>query len=368
MKKRGKRSKAASAWQKKLFYVLLALFILLILLNLAKYRGWLIPRAGEVKVVDNTVYLDSLTLQQKIAQMIITAGFRENLFALKNLQIGGIHLYARENANVFNNTIIDFQYGMSIKLFVTSDLEGCVTPFSYVRNFTAASDVKTIGEAFEKGFREGEFLSNLGFNLNFAPVVDLDDQIWKCRSFPGNEKDIAELAESYVLGLQTQGILATAKHYPGKTLDIKDPHKFIVAADIDDKDLYPYSYLFQKGDVKAVMVSHVIVSGAVDSAGLPAVVSPKIIGDLKKEYGGLIVSDEIHMLGLKNFFNNSDGMYIALFKAGNDVILDFDSDPNELYRMINVVSAAVERGEISEKQIDESVTKILRAKGYDVRS
>ena len=81
----------------------------------------------------------------------------------------------------------------------------------------------------------------------------------------------------------------------------------------------------------------------------------------------MIISDEISMLGLKNFYPTSDALYIAVFKAGNDLVLNFDEDPNEIYRMIQVVREAVLRGEIPEEQIDTSVKKILDAKGFVVK-
>ena len=104
-----------------------------------------------------------------------------------------------------------------------------------------------------------------------------------------------------------------------------------------------------------------------NSEGIPSVVSRKVIADIKEKYDGLIISDEIHMLGLKNFYTSVDEMYVAVFKAGNDIILNFDRDPNEIYRMIQIVAAAVQQGEIDEEQIDNSVRKILEAKGFEVR-
>jgi len=353
--------------QKKIFYVLLVAVLLLGTLNIAKAQGLLIPNIPLITHQVGVIDLDSLNLDQKIAQMIVVGGHPGTFIPWKNMQLGGIHLFALQTEHIFNNTIIDFQYGQTIPFFVTADLEGCVTPFSHIRNFTSASEIDDIGKAFEKGFREGEFLSKLGFNLNFAPVVDLEDQIWKCRSFPGNETEISELAQAYVLGLQNQGVIATVKHYPGKTLVAEDPHKLVVAAEIEDEDIYPYKYLIDKGDVKALMVTHIIASGKVDSEGFPSIVNENVISNIKKDYGGLIISDEIHMLGLKNYYGSVDEMYVAVFKAGNDVILNFDRNPNEIYRMIQVVKAAVERGEISEEQIDSSVSKILEAKGFVVR-
>jgi beta-N-acetylhexosaminidase len=351
----------------RVFYILLATVIILGGLNIAQGQGLFIPAQPLFSVAQNTVNLNSMTIEQKVAQMVVVGGHFDTFIPWRNMQVGGIHMFALETEHIFNNTIIDFQYGSPINFFVTADLEGCVTPFASIRNFTPASEIDNIGAAFEKGFREGAFLKRLGFNLNFAPVVDLEDQIWKCRTFQGNERKIAELAQAYTLGLQNQGVIASAKHYPGKTLVAKDPHKFVVAATIDKKDLFPYKYLINKGDIGSVMVTHIIATGEIDSEGIPSVVSKKVIDGIKEDYDGLIISDEIHMLGLKDFFGSLDEMYVGVYKAGNDVILNFDRDPNEVHRMIEIVSAAVKSGEIPKKQIDESVRKILVAKGYKVK-
>jgi beta-N-acetylhexosaminidase len=351
----------------KVFVVLGIIVLVLGTLSVAKSKGWLIPEQPKLEIINNVITLNSLNLEQKIAQMLIVQGNPEYMQAWKSMQIGGIHLFSRKKAHVFTNTIIDFQYDSPIPFFVTADFEGCVSPFGHLVNSTPASEIKTIGQSFEKGFREGEFMKQLGFNLNFAPVVDLDDQIWKCRAFPGNEKEISELAQSYILGLQSQGIIASAKHYPGKTLVVKDPHKFVVSANIEYEDVFPYKYLSEKGDVDSIMVSHLITTGQINSSGIPSVVNEEVIGELKKQYDGLIISDEIHMLGLKNFYDTLDEMYVGVFAAGNDIILNFDNDPNEVYRMVQVIKKAVKNKDISAKQIDNSVTKILEAKGFIVK-
>ncbi len=348
------------------FFMLLILVLILGSLNVAKAKGLLIPEQPPVQVEKGTIALDSLTLEQKIAQMIIVAGGRHNLEAWKNMQLGGIHLFALQDGQLYEKTIRDFQEGMSIPFFVTVDLEGCRSPFAHFQEFPAVIDISTAEEARTEGREEGEFLSSLGFSVNFAPVVDLQDTIWNCRTFPGNETEIALLAEAYISGLQEQGILATAKHYPGKTLVVRDPHKFLVAGQISAEDIYPYHYLSQKGDVGLIMVSHVITEGEIDSQGVPAVASPLVVSELKEDFQGMVISDEVNMLGLRQFYPTLDEMYVAVFASGNDLILNFNEDPNEIYRMIQVVSQAVERGEVSEQQIDASVRKILQAKGFVV--
>ncbi|MEK6950127.1 MAG: glycoside hydrolase family 3 N-terminal domain-containing protein [Nanoarchaeota archaeon] len=352
--------------QKKIFFLLLIFVLLLGSLNLAKARGWLIQEQEPPEIIDNAIRLSSLTLDQKIAQMIIVAGRQHNQEAWKRLQLGGIHLFAMQDEEVYQQTIRNFQSGMAIPFFVTADLEGCRSPFAHFQEFTPASEIKSAGQAYEAGTEEGKFLVSLGFTVNFAPVVDLEDAIWRCRSFPGDETVVAELAEAYILGIQNEGIIATAKHYPGKTLVVRDPHKFLVEAEIEAKDIYPYDYLIQKGKVEAIMVSHVIPSGVISSS-TPSVASPALVGALKMVFPNLIISDEINMLGLKKFYPRMEDVYVAVFKAGNDLIINFNDDPQEIYRMIQVVKKAVQRGEIPVEQLDRSVQKILETKGFRVQ-
>lgn len=348
-----------------IFLNLVVLVLILGSLNIAKAQGWLIPPQEPIPVDNGVIDIATLTLEQKIAQMVIVHGGPWNEGQWKALQVGGIHLFAKERQELFEETIKSFQKNMTIPFFVTADLEGCLNPFAAFQEFPAAADITTTTEAFEKGLTEGQYLRSLGFSINYAPVVDLDDQIWTCRSFPGNETIVAELARAYVEGLQQEGVIATAKHYPGKTLVVRDPHKYIVAATIQEEDIYPYTVI--AGSVKAVMVSHIITSGTIDSQGIPAVTSPEVIGSLKQSFTGLVISDEINMLGLRDFYPSLDEMYIAVFKAGNDIVLNFNEDPNEVYRMIEVVAEAVEEGDIPEEQIDAAVRKILEAKGFVVR-
>ena len=349
---------------RQVFFVLLLLVLILGTLNLAKAKGLFLLGQPAIKVVNGTIELDSLTLEQKIAQMIIVSGRLNNLQPWKNMQLGGIHLFAMRDEEAFRNTIQQFQDGMDIPFFVTVDLEGCLNPFAAFQNFTFASAIHTPEQAFAKGQQEGHYLTSYGITLNFAPVVDLHDVIWKCRSFPGNEVQVTILAEKYIQGLQQSGVLATAKHYPGKTLVLQDPHKYVVAAEIGAEDIYPYTHL--SSHVSSIMVSHIITSGTINSVGIPAVASADVIGELKRNFTGLVISDEINMLGLRNYYASLDEMYIAVFKAGNDVILNFNEDPTEIHRMILVVKQAVERGEIPLEQIDGSVWKILMAKRLKV--
>ncbi len=362
-------AKQASKGQITLFYILLAVTVSLLIINVAQARGYFVPGIAEVVVDENTINLNAMTLEEKIAQMVVTHGGTHNMEAWKKLQLGGIHFFAMQTEQLFLDIIGEFQEGMQIPFFVTADLEGCLNLFANFKDFPLTSSITTVEDAFAKGQEEGAYLASLGFNFNFAPVVDLEDTIWLCRSFPGDEQEITQLAQAYIDGLQSEGVLATAKHYPGRTLEVSDPHQNLVSAAVEEEDLYPYDILVEEDAVASVMISHLIVEGAASSQGVPGTVSPELIGSIKDEFSGLIVSDELSMLGLQNFYQGDlDSLYIDVVLAGNDIILNFNEDPNEIYRMITVIAGAVEEGIIDEAQIDASVTKILEAKGLEVVS
>ncbi len=318
-----------------------------------------------INVYGNTVVLGSMTIQQKIAQMLIVYGMNENKEFYQNSGIGGIFLTAMESPSGFVETTNYFQSGAKIPFLFSTDVEGCVNTLANFAKFPSFSEIETEDAAHALGESQGTLMKSLGLQINFAPVVDLSDNIWKCRSFHGTPAQVASKASSYIAGLQSTGTIATTKHYPGRTLDVKDPHRLTAAAEITKGDILPFRETINSG-VKAVMVSHVIASGEVFSDGKPAVVSRRAIDTIGK-FDGLIITDDINMLGLKRYYNNNDAqMYVDLFAAGNDMILDVTAGPQEITKIIDTVTAAVQRGDISEQQIDGSVRKILKAKGFDV--
>ena len=316
------------------------------------------------EIQNNEINLNSLTLRQKIGQMIFSLGVNENKDLLQKMNIGGIYLWQKNNEDEFKNDIQNFQSDMEIPFFVGLDLEGCFNPFEKFILFPSFSEVKNENDAYKLGVEHGRKMREMGFNINFSPVVDKEDNIWKCRAF---NNSVSSNAAYYIRGLQGQGVIATAKHYPGKTLVGKDPHKMIEFTTINKDDLEPFEWS-KKNGVKAVIVSHLIVNGEVNSMNSPSVVSGNVISNLKKDYDGLILTDEVGMNGLKGVYENSEReMYIDLVNAGNDMILDFNKEPWHLYKVVSIIENAVENGEISEDRIDESAIKILKMKGFKVK-
>ena len=339
----------------------------LLFANANSYTDNSAPSNKNIATNGDTVYLNSMTIEQKVAQMLIVYGDPDKRDFYQQSNIGGLFLTALRTESDFNWTTNFMQIDAKIPFLISADIEGCVNAFQNFRPYPFFSEINSKNDAYAVGKAQGDLMAKLGIQINFSPVVDLKDTIWKCRSFTGGADEIAGKASSYISGLQSTGTIATAKHYPGRTLDVKDPHKMTTISEIKESDLYPFEASKNAG-AKAVMVSHVIASGAVDSEGRPSVVSRSAISSLKKDFTGLVITDDINMLGLKNYYSKTgrDQMLIDLVLAGNDVILDALAGTDDINHFIKVISSAVRRGEIPEKHIDVSVTKILKAKGLKV--
>jgi beta-N-acetylhexosaminidase len=354
---------------------LLIVLLVLIALNITLIHSFQVSNPDKLLYNPETNVLDfsKLTMEQKIAQMLIVYGKEENSQQFQNMLTGGIFLDALPTEQDFIDRIETFQSNAVIPFFVTTDLEGCRNPFENFKQFPTFKEINSVEEAYQLGIDHGKILARLGFTMNFAPVIDLEDTIWNCRSFIGSPEEIAEKGKKYIQGIQEQGILAVAKHYPGKTLTVGDSHKIIVSASINKEDLIPFEMAIES-EVNGLMMSHLIVDGFVNSKNKPAGLSPEIVQNARQSFEGLILTDEIGMQALsKYYFNESlkktefGKMFIEIFQGGADLILTFDKNPERIYtEMIQTVAKAVELGQIDSNKIDRSVLKILKIKGISV--
>lgn len=322
-----------------------------------------IPKnVDNIIIEDNSVDLNSLTLRQKIAQMIIVRGDNAD-FKFTNLNIGGIFLDKQGSEKTYKELIDLFNDQSRIKLFVATDMEGAWSPF--FENFYLSppfSEVQTNEEAFSIGIEHAQLLNEIGFNLNFAPVSEYSDESYGGRVFLGEEEEVREKLRNYIKGLNS-GISGVCKHYPGKGM-IKNLHDEIDKQYISEKDLELFKVCYEE-DIFGIMVGHQIVEGELDSMGNPASVSKEVISTIPNEV--LVISDEVNMVGLKDFYPNKKGMYVELINSGENIILDFELTPTSAYRLILDLEKEVNSGNINEENIDESVRKILIAKGYELK-
>lgn len=317
-------------------------------------------------IKNNTIKFDSLTLKQKIAQMIIVRGDKENL-EFANLNIGGIFLDKQTSEESYKNKIANYQENSKIKLFVSTDLKGFWNPFvkdfENPHNFPYFSDIKTPEEAYKIGLEQGELLKKLGFNLNFAPVAEFKDNCYGGRVFTGTTQEIKEKLASYIKGLQ-RNILGTCKHYPGKGM-IKNTHIIPDSQNISEQDIELFKICFDN-NISAVIIGHQKATGILDSKNKPSSVSKEVIDSLQN-YSQLIISDEINMWGLRFFYIlGKSKLYMDLINAGENIILDFKLNPYYSYRLISKIEKNVENKKISKENINKSVKKILISKGYKI--
>jgi len=326
-------------------------------------RSYVNQTTENIDVSGGKIYLDTLTTRQKLAQMIMVRGDRQDLRFTK-LNVGGIFLDKQKNQEAYTKQISIYQGNTDIRLFVATDLEGAWTPFSDPEPhqvFPPFSEIETAEEAYNVGSDQGRLLDEIGFNMNFAPVAEFSDEAYGGRVFHGTKEEIQNKISLYIQGLQTH-VLSTCKHYPGQAMK-KNLHFVGDQQEISQHDLDLFLTCYEN-NVSAIMVSHQTITGALDSGGKPSSVSPEIIGSISDDV--LVIADEINMAALQDEYPDRTLLYIELINAGNDFILDFEINSLDLYKLLIELEKAVDDGRISEEKVDYSVKKILTLKGYVV--
>jgi beta-N-acetylhexosaminidase len=211
-------------------------------------------------------------------------------------------------------------------------------------------------------------ISELGFNMNFAPVLDLygkpDSTIIGDRSMGSDPDRVAEFGIFYLNGARKAGIIPVIKHFPGHGGSTVDSHRSlpvigIEEAELRERDFKPFREVIESG-VDAVMTAHVIFN-KIDPE-YPVTLSERILrGILRDQYGfqGVVISDGLSMGALFNHFELDETLRL-LFKAGVDLILahskyDLADLKSRVYRLY-------EQGEITEQEINEGVERVLELK------
>jgi len=252
---------------------------------------------------------------------------------------------------------MDAEWGLAMRLDST---------YAYPWNMTlgAITDNKIVEEV---GKRIGEHSKRMGVHFNFAPVVDINvnpkNPIIGNRSFGEDKHNVTEKALAFMKGMQSVGVLGSAKHFPGHGDTDKDSHKTLPTIDfskkrLDTLELYPYQTLIDNG-IGSIMVAHLNVP-AYQSDGMPSTLSKNIVTNLlKNEMGfeGLIITDALNMKGVSNFKNPGE-VEMAAFMAGNDIFLI----PEDMPKAMEYLIAAYDRNEITEERLEYSVKKVLNVK------
>jgi len=208
----------------------------------------------------------------------------------------------------------------------------------------------------------------MGIHLTYAPVADVNinplNPIINTRSLGEDPREVSRLSTAFIKGCQENGLMATAKHFPGHGDTDLDSHSVlpVVSGDrsrLEKVELYPFKKAIEAG-VQAIMTAHLQLPALDSTPNLPATLSPLILtGLLRGELGfkGLIVTDAMGMGGVTSLYSPQEAALKAI-QAGVDMVL-LPPTPDEV---IDSLIQAVKAGQISEARIESSVRRILEAK------
>lgn len=313
-----------------------------------------------------------MTIEEKVGQLFIFGfwGTEPDYYITKMIQeryIGGVILLSynvksKEQLIELNRNL---QSLSKQKLFISTDQEGGTVSRikkPLVSEIIPQREISTYQEAYATARIRGDELKALGINMNFSPVVD---EITNKKSFLYDRvflENNLELSSGMIDGYNDSGIIPVPKHFPGHGNDSKDPHDtFSEITNIDiEKHVNIFGSLFQKSDVKALMIGHILVRD-VDSD--PASLSKAFVNDILRKrlkYEGITITDDMQMKALTKSYSIEEAVMKA-FKAGNDILM-FTGVPEEQALAYNTILDAVRNGTISTEEINQRVKRILSIK------
>ncbi|QEZ70395.1 beta-N-acetylhexosaminidase [Paraclostridium bifermentans] len=328
------------------------------------------------------IKINEMTLDEKIGQMVLS-GFNGTDFngeldtLINDLKVGGVILFSRniEDSKQLKKLNLDIEEAnKNIPVFISIDEEGGRVN-RLAKNIKRFESAKSIGDkgdikyAYENGKEIGKTLKEHKINMNFAPVLDIysnsKNTVIGDRAFGDNEKIVETMGIATMKGLKDGNVIPVIKHFPGHGDTEVDSHIGlpVVEKSIDqlyDFELVPFKKAIESG-ADAVMVSHILMKQIDDKN--PATLSYNLITRILRndmEFSNVIITDDMCMKAITNRLSVEEAS-IKSIKAGSYIIL-IGSDVNKTKSVIEKIKLAVERNEISEKRIYESVYRILKLK------
>jgi len=331
----------------------------------------------------------SLTFKQQLAQTLMvpawsrealidepldSAKFQKSLlYQIKALGVGGIIFFQGNPLNELYQTNY-YQQESAIPLLI--GIDGEWGPAMRLTGMEKFPFQLTLGAtrnrqlAYQMGLSMAAQCKRLGIHINFTPSVDvnteLNNPIIGFRSFGSNAEEVSNIASGLTEGLQTGGVLASAKHFPGHGDTKTDSHLDLPVvlkskSEIEQVDLPPFVKQIRQG-VASVMVAHLRIP-SIDTSKLPCSISPYFVKKwLRQDLGfqGLIITDALNMKGVAKMGSAADVALLAL-KAGNDIILF----PEDVNGFLDSAVKAKSNGEIDSAEIASRVIRLLATK-YDL--
>lgn len=313
--------------------------------------------AQESRWVDSV--MNRLSLKEQIAQLMVVrvpldmaekdvkAFVKDNL---KKYEVGGVCFFAGNSVRQLDLTK-RFQEASDIPLLITTDaewglgmrLKDC---YSFPRQMLmGALPPEYDSLIYEVGREIGIQCRNMGVHINYAPVVDLNSNpknpVIGVRSFGENRDRVSRKAILFMQGMQSQGVTAVAKHFPGHGDTDADSHLGLPVVNhslsqIEENDLEPFRRMIEAG-VGGVMVAHLQVNVLDNRNARPSSLSYPIITELLREkmgFEGLVITDGLDMKGVTKYYDKGQGELEALL-AGNDILLlppDVEAGIDAIYK------------------------------------
>lgn len=332
----------------------------------------------------------ALPVDQKIGQLFfiglpdvaLNADTKE---FLRDIAPGGVCLFARNirEAEQIRKLLDDIREILPVEPILSLDQEGGLV--DRLRRITAPmpapSSLKTLEEVKFLAELTAEIVRILGFNMNFAPVVDVVDEARHksfnglySRAFGNSKAEVVEFVTEYLENLQAKGCLGCLKHFPGLGASVVDSHEelpivYLTREEFFEVDLLPYRRLIPTGKVHSIMIAHAsfprfdLQETGENGKLLPSSLSYNIVTKLLREelgFEGLIITDDLEMGAIVKNYGIGEACKRAI-TAGVDM-LAICASPDAIVEGCKAVSEAFKNGEISETRINESLKRIAQLK------
>lgn len=325
----------------------------------------------------DSVY-ESMSDTQRLGQLFMLAAFSNTdmpdaklLELIQKYHIGGLIFMKGSPARQARLTNT-YQAAAKIPLLIAMDAEwglsmrlDSTVKYPYQMTLGAIEDNRLI---YEMGRQIAQQSRRLGVHVSFSPVVDVNNNpnnpVIGFRSFGEDKRQVAAKGVAYMKGLQDNGVLACAKHFPGHGDTDADSHYALPVVkasrkQLDTLELFPFKALINAG-AGSVMVAHLAIPSLDDAPNTATTLSPKVINKLLKEemrFEGLVFTDALNMKGVADYFPPGEVDALALL-AGNDVLLYSMDVPTAMARIF----AALDEDRLSWRQLERRVKKIVAVK------
>lgn len=338
--------------------------------------------------------VDSMSLEEKVAQLFLvqpeaivdigtaTAAGDATNQAINKTPVGGF-VYFSDNLqseqqvqDMLRNVQKYSEDRIGLPAFLSVDEEGgTVTRVASTGRFDVADvgDMAKIGasgdvqQARQAGETIGSYLSELGFNLDFAPDADVltnpDNTVVKKRSFGSDPRVVSDMSLAVAQGLAQHQVYSVYKHFPGHGATAGDTHQGYAYTDktldeLKQSELIPFENAIQN-NAAFIMAAH-ISAPRVTGDDTPASLSKTMITDILRGqmgYDGIVVTDAMNMGAVTEQYTSAQAAVKAL-QAGADLVLM----PEDFQEAYQGVLDAVKDGTLTEQRINESVTRIVKVK------